>query len=127
MSFSNAAIDSAVAELEGRGFQVTRCHESGYAVLVLHSYPVPSGWSKPEISLLLRLPRSFPNGKPDMFWTDDDLTLSGGCEPDRARVFENICGNRWRRFSWHPQAWSPGRDDIHTYLEFVDRRLAQRK
>lgn len=127
MAESNAAIDAAVEELESRGFKVTRCAEKNYASLILEQYELPRGWSKSRTRLLLRLPVSFPNGKPDMFWTDDDLTLANGAEPDRARVFENICGHRWRRFSWHPTTWTPGKDDIHTFLEFVDRRLAQRK
>lgn len=127
MTVANAAIDAAVVELEDRGFTVTRCEESGYAVLILEAYPLPQGWSKSEIRLLLKLPVSFPNGKPDMFWTDKDLTLADGSDPEQAQVVETICGSEWRRFSWHPQSWTPANDDIHTFLAFVDRRLSQRR
>jgi E2/UBC family protein E len=124
---SNPGIDDAVAQLEKRGFRVTRCEHEGYAVLILEEYAVPPGWSKRATRMLLKLPVSFPNGKPDMFWTDRDLTLAGGAVPDRADSFESIGGASWRRFSWHPQTWTPGKDDIGTFLEFIDRRLAQRK
>lgn len=127
MTVTNAAIETAVRQLEDRGFEVTRCDDVKYAVLILEAYRLPPGWSKTETRLLLKLPASFPNGKPDMFWTDEDLTLASGGEPSKAQVFEVICGRRWRRFSWHPQGWTPGKDDIHTFLEFVDQRLAQRK
>jgi hypothetical protein len=127
VAVANAAIDAAVRELEDRGLTVTRCDEGGYAILILEAYPLPPGWSKTETQLLLKLPLSFPNGKPDMFWTGEDLTLADGGEPEKAGVVETMCGKGWRRFSWHPQTWTPGKDDIHTFREFVDRRLAQRK
>jgi hypothetical protein len=60
-----------------------------------------------------------------MFWTDEDLTLPDGKAPQNADVIETYFGKRWRRFSWHPQKWNPGADDVRTYLEFVNNRLAK--
>jgi hypothetical protein len=36
---------------------------------------------------------------------------------------ETILGREWMRFSWHPANWRPGRDNLTTYLGFVERRL----
>lgn len=127
MTISNAAIDEAVDQLEGQGYEIRRCSERGYTVLILTAYPLPDGWSKAATDLLLKLPASFPNGAPDMFWTSEDLTLANGAVPVKGDVIELACGRRWRRFSWHPKSWSPATDDIHTFLQFVDRRLAQRR
>ena len=60
-----------------------------------------------------------------MFWTDTDLVLAGGQVPKNADLIETILGGQWRRFSWHPQNWNPGADDLCTYLEFVNDRLAK--
>lgn len=123
----NAVIDQATEELRSAGLEVSRCDVEKNAILLIDRYPLPPGWNKSETQLLLMLPPSYPNGKPDMFWTDDDLTLASGDEPEKATTFENHCEKRWRRFSWHATKWTPGKDNIHTYMAFVDRRLAQLK
>ena len=124
---SRDPIDEVTATLQRLGWIVTRHAEGSFSIVIIENYSLPSGWSKPQTRLLLKLPASFPHGKPDMFWTDTDLTLAGGQVPHKADLIEQICGQEWRRFSWHPQDWTPGRDDIHTFLAFVARRFAQRK
>lgn len=124
---TNPAIEEAVAQLDQDGLRVSLHADGDYAVLILDEYSVPAGWSKSRIRLLLKLPLSFPNGNPDMFWTDQDLRLADGREPEQAQLIEAILERSWRRFSWHPSTWVPGRDDIRTYLAFVDRRLTQLK
>lgn len=118
-------LTAEVQELQREGHSIKVKPEGGYANVVFSAYPVPSGFSKPSSSLLLRLPMSYPNGKPDMFWMDSDLTLEGGGIPKQARVIQTHVGQQWRRFSWHPQKWNPGQDNLRTYLEFVNARLAK--
>jgi hypothetical protein len=60
-----------------------------------------------------------------MFWTDQDLTLEGGGIPRNADSIETALEKPWRRFSWHPQNWNPGTDNLRTFLEFVNARLAK--
>lgn len=127
MAVLTEAIKEATEELREAGFDVELFAEASQAIAIIHAYPVPFGWSIDATRLLLKLPASFPNGKPDMFWTDINLTLRGGCVPFKGDVTETIRGEKWRRFSWHPSTWIPGRDGLPTYLEFVNRRLAQRK
>lgn len=124
---SNAVIDKEVEELRKKGFSVARSDTDKLAILTIRAYPLPTGWSKKATQLLLKLPASYPNGKPDMFWTDEDLLLADGGVPHKGDVIEDIEGRNWRRFSWHPKTWTPGRDNIHTFLAFIDRRLAQLK
>jgi hypothetical protein len=123
----NAVIDRAVEELREKDLSVVRSASTKIVTLIIHAYPLPAGWTKDTTQLLLKLPTSYPNGKPDMFWTDEDLLLAGGSVPHKGDVIEEIDGKKWRRFSWHLKSWTPGRDDIHTFLAFVDRRLAQVK
>jgi|SRR5438105_531241 len=114
-----------VAELRGKGVEIELTEADGWANVVIQKYFVPAGYSKSSTKLLVKSPLSYPNGRPDMFWTDEDLTLAGGKIPQNADNIETPLGTRWRRFSWHPQNWNPGTDNLRTYLEFVNNRLAK--
>jgi hypothetical protein len=95
----------------------------GFANLVFRSYRLPSSLNKINTDLLVKIPLSYPNGRPDMFWTKTEVLLKDGRVPRSAEAIETILGRQWRRFSWHPQAWNPGVDNIFTFLEFVKDRL----
>ncbi len=114
-----------VEELRQESYAVDLIEAEGWANIVFHSYPVPPGFSKRSTELLLKFPISYPNGRPDMFWTDQDLTLEGGRIPRNADSIETALEKPWRRFSWHPQNWNPGTDNLRTFLEFVNVRLAK--
>jgi hypothetical protein len=77
--------------------------------------------------VLIRIPRSYPDGGPDMFWTDPEVKLADGRIPQSAEQIETYCGRPWRRFSWHKQNWQPSVDSLDSYLEFVRRRLRENK
>jgi hypothetical protein len=116
-----------VESLRAKGFVVDLVAADGIAATVFQAYSVPRGYSQSVTDLLLKFPLSYPNGKPDMFWTDVALTLEGGKCPKQADTIETILARQWRRFSWHPQAWNPGIDDLRTYLEFVNTGLTKAK
>ncbi len=115
---------AAVNCLREVGYSIDVQVADGVVNLIFHNYRVPIGFSKPAPELLIKLPISYPNGKPDMFWTDVDLTLAGGQIPRSADQIEAALGKQWRRFSWHLVTWNPGTDDLLTYLEFINNRLA---
>jgi hypothetical protein len=120
-------VDEEIEGLRQEGFVVELTRADGWINIVFRTYPLPPGFSKPATDLLVRLPISYPNGKPDMFWTDPDLTLKNGQCPQQADAMETVLGRPWRRFSWHPTSWNPATDKLRTYLEFVNRRLAMAK
>jgi len=109
----------------GDGLNVEMSECGGMACVLLRDYPLPPGYNKRSSDLLMRLPLSYPNGKPDMFWLEEDLTLAGGAIPQRAGVIETHLGRRWRRFSWHPKSWDPIKCDLRTFIEFINCRLAK--
>jgi hypothetical protein len=111
-----------VENLRTDGFSVETA-EDGFANAVIAQYSLPPGYSSPTTTLLLRVPMSYRNGRPDMFWTESDLSLSGGRTPHKADQIETYLERRWRRFSWHAQNWNPAADDLRTYLEFVNEGL----
>lgn len=112
-----------VEALRSLGFAVELNEADGVVYLIIDDYPLPPLYNKPKTTLLLRLPTSYPNGNPDMFWTDPDLTCSNGQIPTKGDQVEHYLGRDWRRFSWHPQGWSPGACNLVVYLEFIDRGL----
>ncbi len=118
-------ITEEVEELRKAGHALEVVEAEGWFNLVFSSYPLPPGFNKPRTQLLVKLPLSYRNGKPDMFWVEEDVLLKDGRVPRSADSIEQALGKRWRRFSWHPQNWNPAADNIATYLEFINRRLAQ--
>ncbi len=114
-----------VESLRREGLEIDLVEADGWACVVVHDFPVPARYSKPHTDLLVKCPMSYSDGRPDMFWTDEDLTLNGGQAPQKADVIEVSLGRRWRRFSYHPQNWNPGSDDLRTYLEFVNTGLVK--
>lgn len=120
-----AQLVEEVAALRADGHSVELIEQEGWANILFADYPLPTGFNKKSTTLLLMFPLSYPNGQPDMFWTDRDLTLADGRIPSQAEVMQSALGKQWRRFSWHPQQWNPGVDNLRTYLEFVNNRLAK--
>jgi len=118
------AIAEEVALIKATTGLAVEAHRNGdgYVHVVIERYALPKGYSKPGTRLLVKLPASYPNGSPDMFWTDADLRLASGGFPEKARP-EPVGGETWLRFSWHPKGWNPGRSNLATYLEFVEHRI----
>ena len=114
-----------VEELRKEGYSIDLIEAEGWANVVFHNYPIPPGYNKTSTELLLKFPMSYPNGRPEMFWTDEDLILKDGRKPRSAETIEIALEKRWRRFSWHPQSWNPGIDGLRTYLEFVNNGIAK--
>ena len=115
-----------VETIRERGPAVSMIEADGLAYLVLDEFPLPRGYNKASTRLMLKVPLSYPNGNPDMFWIYADVRLAAVTPPANTNQ-ESALGAAWLRFSWHPQKWNPGSDDIATYLDFVETRLALAK
>jgi len=108
----------------GKEFEVSEA--DGLIYIIFKDFPLPVGYNKQHTRLLLKVPLSYPNGNPDMFWVDSDLRLASGENQASANI-ETVLGESWLRFSWHPQKWNPALDNLDTFMEFVNRRLIQLK
>lgn len=118
-----AQLVEELEQLRNEGYAADAVESEGWAVILFHGYPLPGGFNSTVTDLLLKVPMSYPHGRPDMFWTDESLVLRDGRIPKNADSVEPALGRNWRRFSWHPTAWNPATDNLRTYLEFVNRRL----
>ena len=114
-----------VSTLKDEGNSVEVIEAEGWVNVIFSNYAVPPKFSKTSITLLVKLPLSYPNGRPEMFWTDVDLLFKDGRTPRSAEQIETVVGRQWRRFSWYPTSWNPGADNLRTYLEFINNRLAK--
>ncbi|MBI4838573.1 MAG: hypothetical protein HY806_05415 [Nitrospirae bacterium] len=115
-----------IEQLRNQGYNIELYDESEMILLIIKEYSLPVGYNKLFSDLLLKIPQSYPNGKLDMFWTDADLHLQAS-NGQIATSVEAILGKQWLRFSWHPQKWNPSRDNLLTFLQFINRRLMQLK
>ena len=108
------------------GLTASLTEVDGFANVEIAQYPVEyQHYNKTSVCLLLKLPLSYPNGKPDMFWVNQDFLLKDGRVPRSAEVVEACLGQPRRRFSWHLSSWNPGADNLRTFLEFINNRLAK--
>lgn len=83
---------------------------------------LPAGWNRDQVTVEFVLPIPYPNAQPDCFYTDADLRLAGGAMP--TNTGQQVLDGRARLwFSWHLSAWTPGVDNIQTYLRFIESRL----
>jgi hypothetical protein len=94
--------------------------------LIIADVPTGSLFNYPSTTVLLRIPRTYPDAGLDMFWTDPSLMLADGGTPQAAASMEEYAGRTWRRFSWHHTTWNAAQHNLHSYLEFVRRRFRER-
>lgn len=99
----------------------------GWTFLVVPDYPLPDGFSPGRVRLLVKLPPSFPDAAPDMFWLSPQVRTPSGCAPQGTSI-ETLFGTQWQRFSWHllPGVWRPGTSTLRDYLRCVRARLEKR-
>ena len=96
----------------------------GWQFLVISEYKLPRGFRPDVVELLIKLPPTFPDAAPDMFWVAPEVKTPGGTVP-RATSVEHLLGKPWQRFSWHlaSGAWVPGVSELSDYLRCVAARF----
>ena len=98
--------------------------ENSFICVVIDNYPLPPGLGRDRVDLLLRLPTSWPDGQPDMFWVHPEVQVAGRYPP-AADYFEPHVGRQWQRWSRHLNGgWTAG-DDLSTWLRIVNRELTK--
>jgi len=123
------AVESVVPlELEEAGIEPARvtvhAAPDGWSFLVISDYPLPEGYVPNRVQLLLKLPPTFPDAAPDMFWVLPTVRSPNGTLP-RSTSPERLLGEDWQRFSWHlaSGAWTPGVSTIRDFLRCVAARF----
>lgn len=95
-------------------------------------FPLPSGWNKEEVTLLILIRPGYPTTPPDNFLVDNDLRLENGVLPGSMSQGQSHLGQSWLQFSYHvePSDWRPATSllDGHNLLTFllgVEKRFCE--
>ena len=115
------------AFLADRGITYTVTMDAGMICVVLPGRPVPPGYNRASVDVLLRLPPGFPDVPPDMWWVDPALVLADGRPVEATQLTEVYLGRSWQRWSRHftPGQWRPGIDNVETYLARIRGEMAR--
>jgi E2/UBC family protein E len=120
--------------LAGRYGSVNSDQQDGAWVHVPH-FPLPSGWNKREVEILIDIPYGnpgYPTVPPDWFWTDRDLRLSDGRNIGHFFAQDNYnnftdrtyLDKGWGHFCVHLTTWRPSSGlrlrEGHTLLSYLD-------
>lgn len=99
----------------------------GSSVVTVPAVTVPEGWTAREATVRFVVPVGYPMARPDCFWAEETLMLTG------ARVPQNTGANaipggaptpqRW--YSWHVTHWSPNSDTLTTYVNVIRKRFSE--
>lgn len=95
----------------------------GSLVVQVAGIALPPGWSRTVTTVRWVLSPGYPAAQPDCFYADADLRLADGTMPVNSGS-QDLQGKPLLWFSWHVQDWRPGRDDLLSYLRFIESRLA---
>jgi len=92
--------------------------------IILPNVTLPAGYSITRVNILIKVPPTFPDARPDMFWVKPPLALANGAQP-QATSIETIGGESWQRYSWHlqPHAWHAGTSRLRDFVRAVLVRL----
>lgn len=97
----------------------------GTSLISVPDFPLPSGWNKSTTGVWFVLPVGYDSGaRPDCFWSDLDLRLANGNDPQNSNQQQLPgTGGTARWFSWHLTTWSAATDTILTYLNSIRDRF----
>jgi hypothetical protein len=90
--------------------------------LVVVPVHLPPGWSASATTVRFVVPGAYPASPPDCFFGDQSLRLANGTLPANSahQVFH---GAQFLWFSWHVSNWHPNRNDIASFVRFIERRF----
>ena len=110
-----------VLENKGHKIEVTVNSEIH---IVFKDYKIPGNvWNQNKTYLLVITHPTYPNAKIDMFWVSPPISLRSGRAAQGADTITPMLGKNWQQFSWHVSSWSPGTDNLITYLDVINARL----
>jgi hypothetical protein len=115
-------LESEIQEL-GQTLTIDVSEDADYVLIVMKDFPLGDVFNMAVSDLLLKIPKTYPEAGPDMFWTHPDVKFKDERIPQAAEVIEDVMGRKWRRFSWHRQSWNPTIDNMHSHIEFIKARL----
>ncbi|MBI1944701.1 MAG: multiubiquitin domain-containing protein [Deltaproteobacteria bacterium] len=108
------------------GFTLHR-QPDGWTFAIDDAYELPDAYTPRVVRLLVKLPPTFPDAEPDMFFVTPIVRVTNGAAP-RGTSSTTLLGQGWQQFSWHlkPGAWMPGVSTFRDFMRCVRSRLEKR-
>jgi hypothetical protein len=98
----------------------------GSYLITVPNVPLPQGWNAQTTTVRFVAPVGYPISKPDCFWADANLKLTGGRNPQNTNQNPLPNGpNPLLWFSWHAERWSPNNDSLLTYFRVIKKRFLE--
>ena len=96
--------------------------------LVIHRFPLPTGYTARETMLALEIPDLYPGAALYGFYANPALALASGRAILRTQLRGTILGNQfhgWSRHRGRSAPWDPETDSVVTHLGLVDAALTK--
>jgi hypothetical protein len=113
--------------LESTGWRYEFVIESGIRRVVIHDFPVPSGYQLSVVGVNVRIETGYPDAQIDMAYFYPALERLDG-RPIRATCADAFDGQIWQRWSRHrtgANPWRPGVDCLATHMTAVQEWLVR--
>lgn len=114
--------------LNGLGLTWETVIEQKRRWLLVHSYPVPHGYTATTTTIALEIPSTYPSAQIDMFYCFPPLALASGREIARTQVRAMIKSDEFHGWSRHrggASTWDPDKDNVSTQFALVDACIAR--
>jgi hypothetical protein len=113
------------AFLTGRGLPWETVVDGSQQWLLVHDWPVPTGYNHPTVIAAVMIPPAYPDIGLDMVYFFPDLLLLDSRAIPQI-TSHHAMGRAWQRWSRHYSSanpWRIGEDDLSTHLILVDHWL----
>lgn len=125
-AFALLGIDEA--HLDRLGLRWETIIEANRRWLLLHGYPLPTGYTVTETKLALEIPPTYPGAQIYGFYAYPPLALACGRTIDRTQLRGVVLGaeyHGWSRYRGPAAPWNPATDNVVTQLTLVDAALSK--
>jgi hypothetical protein len=124
---ATSIVETQLAELQRLHPAATAVElPDGSTLVTVPDIPMPAGWNQDRTAVVFLTPVGYPMARPDCFWADCGLRLSGGGMPGNANL-QSLPGRGdqvlW--FSWHLAQWDPQRDTLLTFVRVIRSRFVR--
>jgi hypothetical protein len=123
-----ALLDIDETHLNRLGLRWETIIEAGRHWLLIHDYPVPTGYTVERTKLALEIPPNYPGAQIYGFYAYPPLALSSGRIIESTQLRGVLLGvefHGWSRNRGSAAPWNPAADNVVTQLTLVDAALAK--